>query len=120
MQAKNKRKGLRKLECPCGAFVYTTWAQAEQHGMPACSCGERFEPTDLELACALELDTALVNDYRTRVQRSEKAQQSHDLRGRKLSDRWTAIADEFERDRRAVAHANRLNALRPVAEPMPF
>jgi hypothetical protein len=117
----NKRRGLRKLECDCGAAVYATWSQVERFGVPSCNCGGTFEPEDVELAYAIGLDTPLVAEYTARVQRSIKAQQPHEARGRKLSDRYSAIAVEFENDRRERALANRLNALRPVvAEPMPF
>jgi hypothetical protein len=47
-----KRTGLHRLECEesCGAYVYATVAQLEQHGMPQCSCGARFIPERVELA----------------------------------------------------------------------
>lgn len=44
------RKGLHRLECACGAYLYSTVANVEQRGLPSCACGERFVPARRELA----------------------------------------------------------------------
>lgn len=44
------RKGLHRLECVCGAYLYGTVANLESRGLPTCACGERFSPARRELA----------------------------------------------------------------------
>lgn len=121
MQSKpNKRRGLRKLECECGASVYITWAQAEQHGLPVCGCGGRFMPEDLELAGALGVDSPVMDEYHAALSSVMHGQASHIQRGRTVRQPEEIAAERVERSRKDRARAARLAALLPVAEPMPF
>lgn len=115
----NKRRGLRKLECECGAFVYTTWAQAERHGMPTCPCGGQYMPEDVELAMALALESApVVGLYESKLSSVGHGQAWTGNYGARPADQTTY--EYIEGLRKDRAKANRLNALRPAAEPMPF
>lgn len=122
----NKRRGLRRVECSeCGAAIYLTWAQAEKHGLPSCGCGGSFVPDDVELAVALNLTGApVVVEYEAELSSIARGQAGpgRSLRsgGRKFRDPSDIAFERVEKRRRESALANRLNALRPVAEPMPF
>lgn len=116
---KNLRRGLRPLSCPCGAKVYATWAQVEQHGLPIHGCGEPFTPEEVEFAFGLGLDTTLVAEYRERVRAYMKGQEGHKNRNHTVNDPYGPCAREFEQARAKAARATRLAALRP-AEPIPF
>jgi hypothetical protein len=52
------RHGLHRLECECGAYLYTTVAAAETFGLPSCQCGKQFMPARRELALAIGTSTA--------------------------------------------------------------
>lgn len=124
MQAeRNKRRGLRKLECECGASVYITFAQAERYGLPLCGCGSRFMPDDLELAAALGVDSPVLAEYRAELSSVMHGQSSHLAKsgaGARLRQPESIAAERVERSRRERARSNRLGALLPAAEPMPF
>lgn len=130
---RNKRRGLQKLECPgCSGVAWMTWAMAEQQhaagGLPVCSCGERFEPTDFELGLELGLEeSGSVRAYHAAV-----ASAMHGQAGR--AHRWGAVSKDgtewkspdeiaaarITRERRQESVANQRRALRPAPEPMPF
>ena len=117
-----KRSGLHRLECRgCEAYTYSTVACLERHGLPACGCGERFLPGRVELAALLGLDDApAMVEYQRELSRVMHGQASHGRRGRVLRDPSSIAAERVEKRRREVARSNRLNALRPAVEPMPF
>jgi hypothetical protein len=61
------RKGLHRIECECGHYLYTTVAAVETFGLPTCPCGRQFVPARRELAtiigatsapCLVEFQTA--------------------------------------------------------------
>jgi hypothetical protein len=132
VQAKaNKRRGLRRLECGCGASLYGTWAQLERHGRPTCACGGELMPDDLELAMALGAEDApVVLEYQAALAsvqhgqagagRSLRLQAKRAAAGRELESPETVAAARVEGSRRAQALSNRLGALAPAAEPLPF
>lgn len=123
---KNKRRGLQKLSCHgCDAGLYITWAQAEAHGMPVCSCGEGFEPDDFELALALNMDeaacvveyrAALTSAFRGQAGRAHKFGSDHMRSPDELAER-RVVRDRKDRSRKA-----QLSGLLPAvnADPMPF
>ena len=54
-EKKFSRKGLHRVECPaCPGYAYGTVANLETVGLPLCACGERLQPTELELAFILD------------------------------------------------------------------
>lgn len=123
--APNKRRGLRRLECDCGAAIYATFAQLERHGRPVCACGGEFLPDDVELAMALGLEDApVVIEYQAAVSSISRGQSgpARSLRtnARKFTDPQQLAAERVERARRERARSNRLGALAPAADPMPF
>jgi hypothetical protein len=123
--APNKRRGLRRLECECGAAVYATWSQLERHGRPVCACGGSFLPDDVELAFALGLEEApVLVEYRAALSSvmHGQAPAGRAMRnsGRELRDPSVIAAARVERSRRDRARSNRLGALAPVADSMPF
>lgn len=125
MSSRNKRRGLQKASChACDAAIYLTWAQAEQHGMPTCACGEPFEPDDYELALALGLDDAAsLEEYRRAVSSAMRGQAGHAHKwGNEHMRSVDEIADQrVSKDRRERARTARLNAIQPVnVEAMPF
>lgn len=124
------RKGLHKLECGCGNSTYSTVAQLERHGLPVCPCGERFLPDEVELAFLLGLtDAPAVVEYQRRVQGAEMAQArgvgswsraAARVAEGSLNPMSVKVAADMRAERRLRARENRLQALRPAAEPMPF
>ena len=115
-----KRSGLHKLECDCGAYVYATVAMLQRHGLPACPCGSRFLPDRVELAELLGVDCPAVAEYHRELTSVMHGQASHGMRGRKLRPAESIAADRVEQRRRERALSDRLSALLPAAEPMPF
>lgn len=91
------RKGLHRLECECGAYVYAVVANLEEHGIPSCSCGERFVPARRELAGLLGVSCPAITEHET-----AKALGMDDAQ----ATRWV------EQRRRDRAKARRLAALR--------
>lgn len=124
MQAKRKafkRAGLHKLECECGGSVYSTVAALEEYGLPCCGCGGRLVPTELELAMLLELEDApVVREWQRAVSSVMHGQAAHGIRGRQLKPAELVAAERVEAARREQARSNRLGALAPAPEPMPF
>jgi hypothetical protein len=59
------RKGLHRLECLCGAYLYSTVANVELRGLPTCACGERFTPARRELAELLGVPCAAIVQFET-------------------------------------------------------
>jgi hypothetical protein len=125
-----KRAGLHKLECGCGNYTYSAVAALERYGLPDCRCGQPFEPTELELAFMLGLDNAdVVREYQRRTVGSEMAQARGVGSWQRTSERLAAgtlrpmsvkTAEAMRAERRDRARSNRLQAIRPAAEPMPF
>lgn len=115
------RRGLHKLECPCGAYTYSTVSSLERHGVPVCACGGPFEPDRHELAIVLGLDdAAVVRAYRDRLSGFMDGQKGHVNKRHRMRDPEAAVTAEFEAARRRQARSNRLGALLPAPEPMPF
>lgn len=116
-----KRSGLHRLECVCGAYTYSTVACLEGHGVPSCGCGEQFAPDEVELAFLLGLEDApSVAEYRAELSSVMHGQASHGQRGRQLRPAESVAAERVSTRRRERARSNRLRAIMPVAEPMPF
>jgi hypothetical protein len=124
MQAKRrafKRSGLHRLECEsCDGYTYSTVSCLERCGLPSCGCGGRLVPDELELALLLDVDCALVEAYRVECNRVAHGQASHYAKGRTLRSPEDVAAERLECSRRERARSNRLTALLPVAEPLPF
>jgi hypothetical protein len=59
------RKGLHRIECVCGAYLYTTVAAAEDFGLPRCACGERLAPERREFAEILGVPCAAIVQFET-------------------------------------------------------
>jgi hypothetical protein len=116
-----KRTGLHKLECSCGAYLYATVAMLERHDLPACCCGSRFLPDRVELAMLLGVDDCpAIVEYERELSSVMHGQTSHGIRGRELRPAELIAAERVERSRRDRARSNRLAALLPAAEAMPF
>jgi hypothetical protein len=103
-----KRAGLHRLECPdCGCYGYYTVAMLEDAGCPDCwrpDCGGQLAPDELELAMLLGVDSPAVAEYELECQ----------------SIAQSIAAERVSVRRRERARSNRLSALRPVPEAMPF
>lgn len=110
-----KRSGLHKLECPCGAYVYATVAMLERHGLPACPCGERFQPEHAELAGLLGVDCDALDEYRRELSSILHGQAAHVQRGRAVQPAEHLAAQRVEARRRDRAYRNRLMALQCTA-----
>lgn len=129
-QSPFKRAGLHRVECSCGNYTYSTVAALERYGLLTCPCGDRFEPTELEVAFILGLDDAtVVREYQRRTAGSEMAQARGVGSWQRAAERVTAgtlqpmsvkTATDMRAERRARARSNRLSAIRPAAAPMPF
>jgi hypothetical protein len=126
-----KRAGLHKLVCrDCGGYVYAAVAQLERHGLPVCpECGEAYDADELELALLLGLDDSpIVAAWRDLTARKELSQcrsvgwehAAERHASGTLNRMDTRAADEMRAERRERARSNRLQALRPAAEAMPF
>lgn len=121
MAAAFKRAGLHKLECECGSYVYATVSALETYGLPACGCGQPFEPLEVELAFLLGVeDCYAVREYRDALSRKLHGQAPHVQRGRTVEPAETLALADVVRGRRERARSDRLQALRPAADPMPF
>lgn len=123
---------LRKLECEAGcgyiAYVSRRWMT---EGLPACPCGSRLWPADMEDAAAvltpaeLAEHPAVLEYYDTvRSVAHGQAPQWKSLRrtGREL-DLDGAVARKLEASRREAAKSRRLGALRrsdASSDPIPF
>ena len=120
-----KRSGLHRLDCAammCDGYVYATVAQCEQ-GLPACRCGSRFVPVEVELAEILGLeDCAAVDEYRREIESIWHGQEAHGKRlgGAKLREPHDLAMARISRRRREDARQRRISALLPTPEPMPF
>jgi hypothetical protein len=90
------RKGLHRLECECGHYLYATVAAVENHGLPSCACGERFTPARRELAMLLNVSCAAITEFET-----AKALGMND----REAARWV------EQQRRTRARARRMAAI---------
>lgn len=120
-----KRSGLHKLECPaCGSYVYSTVAQLETVGSPACACGATYEPERLELAMMLGVDSPIVAEYQRRTDRKLRAQYPAAHRPCQmtddLADMGARAAAEIVAEQRAEARKRRITAILPAPEPLPF
>jgi hypothetical protein len=126
-----KRGGTHRLECPaCPFYVYATVAALEAHGLPACPCGETLEPARLELAELLGRDQSpAMIEFAREVSRvangqARKTGYGHDLRAVLHAVNWrdpaTIAAERVEAARTVAAQKRRLQALKPVSEPLPF
>lgn len=118
----NPRRGLHRLECGCGGYVYATVSALERFGLPSCPCGERFEPERVDVAMILGLeDCAAVLEFRREASSVMHGQAPRAIRyGGAVRDPELVAAERVEKRRRERARSNRLGALRPAAEPMPF
>lgn len=115
------RRGLHKLECAgCESYVYATVASLERHGIPSCACGAEYVPDRLELAGLLGVQAPVLDEYRRELSSVLHGQASHGQRGRRLRPAEEVAAQRVESRRRDRARSNRLGALLPAAEPMPF
>lgn len=115
------RRGVHRLECGCGATLYSTVPNLERHGIPACACGGTFAPESVELAEALGVrDCAAVAEYVAELRKVQHGQAPHGLKGRALRPAESVAFERVERRRRELARERRLMALRPAPEPMPF
>lgn len=116
-----KRSGLHRLECDCGGYVYATVAALEAHGLPVCPCGAAYAPSEVELAFLLGLyDCDAVREYHSVLARKMHGQAPHGIRGRQLEPAESKALAEVVARRAEWARENRLRALRPAAQPMPF
>jgi hypothetical protein len=125
------RAGLHKVAChDCGHYTYEAVAQLERRGLLPCpDCGVRMVPDELELALLLGLeDLPIVREWQ-RIAANKEASQRRSLGWNEAAARHSAgtlasmeqaAADEMRADRRARCRSNRLQALLPVAEPLPF
>lgn len=115
------RRGVHRLECACGAIVYSTVPNLERHGLPACACGERFTPESVELAEALGvIDCAAVSEYAAELRKVQHGQAPHGIKGRELRPAESVAFERVESRRREMARNRRLGALRPASDPIPF
>ena len=123
------RKGLHRLECPmCEATVYSTVAQLEQRGLPACWCGERFQPATVDLALHLGADDApIAREFFDREARKDLAQKPAQIRASRrgrdpstLNDMTAAALDEVRELQRSNARKRRLALFTPTPEVIPF
>jgi hypothetical protein len=116
-----KRSGLHRLACDgCDSYVYATVAQLERAGLPSCGCGAGFVPDRVELAELLDVDCPARDEYRTELSSVMRGQASHGIRGRELRPAELVAFERVEKRRRERARSNRLSALLPAAEPLPF
>lgn len=118
------RKGLHRLECRmCDGFAYATVRQLESRGLPPCWCGEKLQPTELELALILDAtDSRPMIAYMRECNSVAKGQASHGRAGRVLKRTPEQVAAERVESER-VSHAvwRQWTALHPAsAEAMPF
>lgn len=119
-----KRAGLHPLRCPdCGCYGYFTVAMLEDAGCPECwrpDCEGTLAPDELELAMLLGVDSPAVAEYEQECQSIAHGQASHGRKGRELRPVESIAAERVSVRRRERARSNRLSALRPVPEAMPF
>ena len=117
-----KRSGLHRLECErCPGYVYATVANLERHGLPACACGGRLVPDRVELAWLLNVtDCPAIAEYRAEVSSVMHGQAPHGQRGRELRPAELVASERVERRRVDRARSNRLAALMPEPEALPF
>lgn len=120
-----KRSGLHRLDCGatlCGGYVYATVAQLESLGIPACPCGTRYVPIEVELADLLGLDDChAIDEYRREIESIWQGQESHARRlDRTLRDPHTVAMTRIVKRRSEDARKRRVSALRPTPEPLPF
>jgi transcription elongation factor Elf1 len=120
-----KRTGLHKLECPdCAGYVYATVAALEAAGLPVCGrCGLAFEPREFELAYHLDMDAAssrAIREYEHECNSVMRGQIPHYRAGRRVDPPEVLAGERCVQRRRESAKSNRLRALLPVAEPLPF
>lgn len=122
MPAKFSRKGVHKLECPmCDGAMYATVAQLEHRGLPQCWCGERLQPTTLDLAMILGADESRpMMVYMRECNSVAKGQASHYAKGRVLRSPESVAAERVERERVSFACWRQLAALRPSPSPEPM
>lgn len=120
-QSTFSRRGLHRLECAgCESYVYATVSSLERHGIPSCACGSEYMPDELELAGLLGVEAPVLDEYRRELSSVLHGQASHGMRGRVLRDPSMIAAQRVESRRRERARSNRLGALLPAPEPMPF
>lgn len=123
-----KTQRLRKLECDAGcdyiAYVSRRWIAA---GLPDCPCGGRLWPSDpddaaLVLSAEELAEHPAVRAYNAKVASVRKGRGPN---VQKFGDAHLKSPDELaaehcERDRRAMARARQLAAIRPASAPIPF
>jgi len=127
MQGKRsfKRSGLHRLECEaCDGYAYATVACLERHGLPSCGCGAQLVPDRLELAMLLDVDCPAREEYERELNSIAHGQagpgRSARNMGRRLRDPSEIALERVEQRRRERALSNRLGALLPTPEPLPF
>jgi hypothetical protein len=93
----------------CDGYVYGTVADLEK-GLPACRCGETFQPQRLELAMLLEADDAPV--MRAYVSKVSSVAHGQAWTGRSgLAQPEQRAYEEISREQRKAARGRRLSAL---------
>src|SRR4051812_10825823 len=115
------RRGVHRLECGCGAVIYSTVPNLERHGLPACPCGRPFVPESVELAEHLGVsDCDAVREFQAEMARVWHGQAPHAHKGRDMRDPSAIAFERVESRRREMARNRRLAALKPAAEALPF
>lgn len=114
-----KRSGLHRFECGCGNYTYSAVAAVESHGRPVCPCGLVFQPGRIELAFLLGVEDApIVDEFRREANSVCHGQAwTGDYSHRAAEN---TVAERLEQRRSDRARSNRLGALLPAVEPMPF
>lgn len=114
-----KRSGLHRFECGCGNYTYSTVAAVQTYGAAQCRCGQVFQPGRVELAFLLGLeDCPVMDEYRRECSSVMHGQAWAASPNAQAPD--VEAAKRLEQRRSDRARSNRLGALLPAAEPMPF
>jgi hypothetical protein len=92
----------------------------ERHGLPGCPCGSPFLPARIELAELLDVDCPARDEYHAELASVRHGQAPHGIRGRQLRQAEQVAYERVEQRRRERARSNRLQALMPAPDPIPF